>query len=198
MKKLFCLILVIFLMTLIAVPCFAESVELEEETVIEPETEKITLGERLNEFWNRYTAEIITGGGIATTLGLVFFLWKKIKPMLNGLIISDTEATGVRNNQSKAINSLIDGIGKVDKRITALEEKVNTLSTKNDHVTEHFKEVQRSLADLAKLLDTVYSHSKALSQGTKDLVHTYCADCIKIAEHEINGDAEVMGDVETK
>ena len=198
MKKLFCLILVIFLMTILITPCFAESVELEEETVIEPETEKITLGERLNEFWNRYTAEIISGGGIATTLGLVFFLWKKIKPMLVNLLTAGSESADVQNKQSKAINNLIDGIEKVDERITAFEEKVNAISTNNDQVSEHFKDVQRSLADLAKLLDTVYSHSSVLSQATKNMVHTYCADCIKIAEHEINGDAEVMGDAETK
>lgn len=183
-------------MTLLAVPCLAESVELDTELVVDPESKEVTLGERLAEFWNEYTSEIISSGGIATTLGLVFFLWKKIKPMLVKLLTAGSESADVQNKQSRAINNLIDGIEKVDERITAFEEKVNTLSTNNDHVTEHFKEVQRSLADLAKLLDTVYSHSKALSQGTKDLVHTYCADCIKIAEHEINGNAEVTEDVE--
>ena len=183
-------------MTLLAVPCFAESVELDTEPVIDPESKEITLGERLAEFWENYTAEIISSGGIATSLGLVFFLWKKIKPMLVKLLTAGSESADVQNKQSKAINNLIDGIEKVDERITAFEKKVNTLSTNNDHVTEHFKEVQKSLADLARLLDTVYSHSGNLSQGTKNLVHTYCADCVKIAEREINGGAEVTEDVE--
>ena len=187
MKKLFCLILVITLISLFALPCFAESVET-------PETEEITLGDRLTEFWNDYMSEILSGGSIVTTIGIVVLLWKKIKPLLLKLLRAGNETADVQDKQSKAINSLIDGIEKVDERITAFEEKVNTLSTNNDQVTEHFKEVQRSLADLAKLLDTVYSHSKALSQGTKDLVHTYCAECIKIAEGEINGNAEVLGD----
>lgn len=184
MKKLFCLILVITLISLFALPCFAESVET-------PETEEITLGERLSEFWNKYTAEILSGGGMATTIGLIIFLWKKIKPLLLKVLKAGNETADVQDKQSKAINGLIDIIDVVDERISTIEDKLGAISTNDEKETEHFKEVQRGLEDLAKILDTVYSHSKVLTQGTKDLVHTYCADCIKIAEHEINSGAEV-------
>jgi hypothetical protein len=190
MKKLFCLILVITLISLFALPCFAESVEI-------PETEEITLGERLSEFWNKYTAEILSGGGIATTLGLIIFLWKKIKPLLLKLLKAENETADVQDKQSKAINSLIDGTAAVDEKLAKIEEKVITLSSNDNRNAEHFKEVQRALVDIAKLLDTVYSHSSVLSQATKNMVHTYCADCIKIAEHEINGDVEVSENVKS-
>jgi archaellum component FlaC len=168
--------------------------ESAEENVTESE---VTLLDRLTEFWNEYTAEILSGGGMVTTLGLIIFLWKKIKPLLLKVLKAGNETADVQDKQSKAINNLIDLLDKIDERMTALEEKINAVNNNNETVTEHFKEVQKSLEDLAKILDTVYSHSKVLSQGTKDLVHTYCADCIKIAEHEINGGAEVSNNVKS-
>ncbi len=189
MKKLFCLIITLSLVMLLSVPCLAESAEdpTGEETV--------TVFDRLVEYWVAYAPEILSGGSILTTLSLVFILWKKTKQFLVKLLTAGNETADVQDKQSKAINNLIDGINTVDERMTAFEEKVNAISSNNEAVTEHFKEVQKSLGDLAKILDTVYSHSKVLSQGTKDLVHTYCADCIKIAEHEINGGAEVAENV---
>lgn len=190
MKKLFCLILVITLISLFALPCFAESVET-------PETEEITLGDRLTEFWNSYMSEILSGGSIVTTIGIVVLLWKKIKPLLLKLLRAGNETADVQDKQSEAINSLIDIIGEIDKRIATIEDKLAAISTNDEKETEHFKEVQRVLEDLAKILDTVYSHSKVLGNGTKELVHTYCADVIKIAEHEINGGAEVTENVKS-
>lgn len=195
MKKLFCLFFAVLFTCILVLPCYAESIE-NSDIVIESAEEEVTESEvtlldRLTEFWNEYTAEILSGGGMITTLGLIIFLWKKIKPLLLKVLKAGNETADVQDKQSKAINNLIDGINTVDKRMTALEEKVNAVSNNNEAVAEHFKEVQKSLEDLAKILDTVYSHSKVLSQGTKDLVHTYCADCIKIAEHEINCGAEV-------
>lgn len=201
MKKLFCLIFAVLCISILVLPCIAESVENPDimiESAEEEVTEsEVTLLDRLTEFWDEYTAEILSGGGIATTLGLIIFLWKKIKPFLLKLLKAENETADVQDKQSKAINNLIDGVNTVDERMMAFEEKINAISNNNETVTEHFKEVQKSLEDLAKILDTVYSHSKVLSQGTKDLVHTYCADCIKIAEHEINGGAEVSNNVKS-
>jgi archaellum component FlaC len=201
MKKLFCLFFAVLFICILVLPCYAEStenpdivIESAEEEVTESE---VTLLDRLTEFWNEYTAEILSGGGMVTTLGLIIFLWKKIKPLLLKVLKAGNETADVQDKQSKAINNLIDLLDKIDERMTALEEKINAVNNNNETVTEHFKEVQKSLEDLAKILDTVYSHSKVLSQGTKDLVHTYCADCIKIAEHEINGGAEVSNNVKS-
>lgn len=196
MKKLFYLIiLAVVLLTFFTLPCLAESAEeltFEVESAKDEATEsEITLADRLTEFWNGYTAEILSGGGIATTLGLIIFLWKKIKPLLLKLQKAGDETADVQNKQSKAINGLIDTIDALYERITKIEDKLGTIRTNDERETKHFKEVQRSIADIAKILDTVYSHSKVLSQGTKGLVHTYCDACVKIAEREINGDAEV-------
>lgn len=195
MKKLFCLFFAVLLTSILVLPCYAESIE-NSDVIIESAEEEVTESEvtlldRLTEFWDEYTAEILSGGGMVTTLGLIIFLWKKIKPLLLKLLKTGDETADVQDKQSKAINNLIDRINMVDQRITAFEEKVNAISNNNEAVTEHFKEVQKGLVDIAKLLDTVYSHSSVLSQATKNMVHTYCADCIKIAEHEINGGAEV-------
>ena len=201
MKKLFCLIFAVLLTSILVLPCYAESIE-NSDVIIESAEEEVTESEvtlldRLTEFWDEHTVETFSAGGTVITLVILIVLRKRIDPLLLKLLNTGNETADVQDKQSKAINNLIDGINKVDERMTAVEEKVNAITNNNEAVTEHFKEVQRALVDIAKLLDTVYSHSSVLSQATKNMVHTYCADCIKIAEHEINGGAEVSKNVKS-
>lgn len=200
MKKLFCLIFLFLLLFALALPCLAESVQSEANT---EEDAGITLGERITEFWNDYTSEILSGGGILATLGLFFALWKKIKPLLSEILVkivsvinAGTDSANIQDKHSQALNGLMDGLEMLDNKIALFEKTVDAVKEKHIQTDEHFKEIQKSLSDIARLLDAVYSNSKALPQGVKDMVHLYSADCVRIAEHEIYGDTEGKNNVE--
>ncbi len=187
MKKILIILCVLLITTAFTIPCFAEDNSAEEVTVFM----------RVEEFINTYTAEILSGGGILAVIGAVFVIWRKIKPLLFDIVekikkitVQNGESSDVQDKQSVALNAIMEGLEKADKKIEQYQKIVDTMNDKQVETTEHFKEIQRSLSTLARLFDTVYSNSKALPQGAKDMVHLTCAECIKIADHEIYGDTE--------
>lgn len=193
MKKILCFILTLSLIFILAMPCFAEEIIPEADAGTETE---ITFGERLIEFWNEYTAEILSSGGILATLGLVFTLWRKLKPLLTKILKTGADSSYVQDKHSKALNGLLDGVEELDKKITDFENNLSLVKQTQNETAEHFKEIQRSLSNLARLLDAAYSNSKALPQGTKEMIHLSCAECIRIADHEIYGETEGASNVE--
>ena len=195
MKKIFCFIFVLITCFALTLSVSAEEASLDEETV--GEVTEVTILDRIEEFIAKYTTELISGGGIAATVGMFLLIWKKIKPDLKDMLLkigsiikSSEDSADVQDKHSKAINSLIDAVDLIDKKITDFERITSEAKKSQGETVEHFKEIQRSLATLARLFDTAYSNNKALPQGTKEIIHSACAECIMIAEHEIYGETE--------
>ena len=193
MKKLLIFIIVLALLGAMSVTCLAE--EVANETVNEA-----SVFDRLWEWVSTYTAEIAAGGCATIMLGALITFWKKIKLILTTIVegikkifSACNDAADVQDKHSGALNGLIDMLNDTKTRIAQLEAKLTSVESKESEESEHFKHIQESLKSLAMLFDTVYSNSK-LPQGTKDMVHVSCAECIRIADREINGDIEVTTD----
>ena len=190
MKKLLIFIIVLALLGAMSVTCLAE--EVANETVNEA-----SVFDRLWEWVSTYTTEIATGGGVTVMLVALIAFWKKIKPILTVIVegvknifSACKDTADVQDKHSDALNNIIDAFNKLDEKIAVLETKLEGVENKETEENEHFKHIQESLRSFAVLFDTVYSNSK-LPQGTKDMVHISCAECLRIADNEINGVTEV-------
>lgn len=182
-----------------AVICVTSLTCVAEAAVGDPVTE-VSVFDRIWEWINTYTAEIAAGGGVTVMLVALITFWKKIKPILTAIVegikkifTACNDAADVQDKHSGALNGLIDMLNDTNTKIAQLEAKLTTVESKESEESEHFKHIQESLKSLAMLFDTVYSNSK-LPQGTKDMVHVSCAECIRIADREINGNIEVTTD----
>ena len=191
MKKIFVFVMILALMAAMAVPAAAS----EAVTETAPVTEDDSLVTRLYEVWDSYSAEILSGGGICAMItGLIVF-WKKIKPILVGvvsalstLINGVDDKTKIPTQQSKVLNGIVEGIEGLDKRVDEFSRSVESVKAEREATAEHIKAVERELCALAKAFELAYSNSK-LPQGVKDLVSMECAECVKLAETDINGTA---------
>lgn len=192
MKKIFKLLMIIAIVGAMTLVCSAEE--------LVTETAPASVFDRLWEWINAYTTEIAAGGGVTVMLVALIAFWKRIKPMLTAIVEgiknifnACKDTADVQDKHSGALNGLIDMLNDTKTRIAQLEAKLTSVESKESEESEHFKHIQESLKSLAMLFDTVYSNSK-LPQGTKDMVHVSCAECIRIADREINGDIEVTTD----
>ena len=192
MKKIFKLLMIIAIVCAMTLVCSAEE--------LVTETAPASVFDRLWEWINAYTAEIAAGGGVTVMLVALIAFWKRIKPMLTAIVegikkifSACNDAADVQDKHSGALNNIIDAFNKLDAKLSQLETKLESVEYKETQDKEHFKHIQESLRSFARLFDTVYSNSR-LPQGTKDMVHVSCAECLKIAEREINGETEVAQD----
>ena len=183
MKKLFILFCVALLVIgVLTLPCYAE--EASEDVIVE-ESEEVDFLGRCEEWLDEHVGAIVGGSTSAMIVTLLFVFLKtnhNLADMLSKVTkIKKTagETAETQDRQSGAINDLIDGLSE-------LGEQIKELKALGDFA-ERFKAVQKDLTKIAQVLDTVYTNSVALPQGTKNMVHTLCAEVMKIAEGEIYG-----------
>lgn len=177
MKKLFILFCTVLLIIgVLTLPCYAEE-------AVEPseDTEEVDFLGRCEEWLDEHVGAVVGGSASAmlTVLAIIFLKTNNVFSKVTKIKNTTGETADIQNNQSKAINDLIDGLSELGEQIKELKEF-------KDFV-ERFKALQKDLSAIAKVLDTVYSNSVALPQGTKNMVHTLCAEVMKIAEGEIYG-----------
>jgi methyl-accepting chemotaxis protein len=187
MKKLFILfVTALFVIGVFILPCYAEEAVEHAEDI-----EEVDFLGRCEEWLDEHVGAIVGGSASATivTLLLIFLktnhnldnIFSKVKKIKK----TASETAETQDKQSKAINDLIDGLAEVGERI-------NEIKAFGDFA-ERFKTLQMDLKAIAKVLDTVYSNSHALPQGTKNMVHTLCAEIMQIADSEIYS-SEVKAD----
>lgn len=184
MKKIcFLIFICVMIFTVFAVPCLAE--EAADVHTGEPES-AITFIDRVTEFATTYCVELLSGTGIAVTLGAIIAFWGKVKKFLTDIIerlkrifSAGEDSAGVQELQSKALNGIIDSVDAIDKQMCKFQDIVDAINSKQVETTEQFVLLHKALEAIAKMLDLVYANNKALPQGLKDMVHLYCAECAK-------------------
>lgn len=186
MKKLFILFCTaLFVIGALTISCYAE--EVSKDVIVE-ESEEADFLARCEEWLDEHVGAIV-GGSASAIIVTLLFIFLKTNHSLADIFSKVTkikktagETAETQDKQSEAINNLIDGISELGKQLDDFKAL--------EAFTERFKAVQKALTALAKVLDTVYSNSVALPQGTKNMVHTLCAEIMKIAEGEIYGSEE--------
>ena len=186
MKKIFVLFVAMLItFSMVSIVGYAEEVSGD---VITGESAEVDFLDRCEEWLDEHVGAIVGGSATAIIVTLLFVFFKtnhSLTDIFSKVIkIKKTagETAETQDKQSEAINNLIDGLSELGKQIGEL----NALGA----FTEQFKAVQKNLNSIAKVLDTVYTNAEVLPQGTKNMVHTLCAEVIMIANSEIYGTEE--------
>ena len=157
MKRILTLfILITALMLAFSVCAYAEEVITE----VEGAEETVSIGtvyEKAVEWWKVNENEITSIASLGATA-------------LFGLL-SSTKATG----------DLIVGYNSQVDEIKALRAENAALQAINQENAKEIVAIKQEIAHIAHILTTVYTNSKALPQGVRDMVNLECAECMRLA-----------------
>lgn len=188
MKRIVIFLMVVSLITVFSITCFADSEAIIEsqENIIEQGPENITeeanytfLG-RIWEYIESNKEELIdyTLSVLLLILGTIFGAKSRhlIKGIAGGVSSAINKTTLVTNSQNGVIESVNEMGNNVASLIEAFENVRQNEEARNQIVTALFVE----LSAVKQMLMTVYPNSKNLPQGVKDLINIENANCLKI------------------
>ena len=147
---------------------------------------------RLLEWWDVNKAEIIAAAGFIGA-AILTFLWNKIKKFLTDIVSKIISLISSTNASTDNIKSLIKGYNGQTDEISALRGELSETKRKLESANNKLEEVEELIGHIAHILTTVYTNSKALPQGVRDMVNIECAHCMKLVDLGAS-DSEVVSD----
>lgn len=187
MKRISIFLMVITLIAMFSITCFADSeaiVENADNTAVEAgdiiEETNYTLPGRIWEYIESNQEKLIDYALSVLLLIVGTFFGAKsgnlIKGIAGGVSSAINKTTLVTNSQ----NGVIESVNKMENNVASLIESFENIchneEARNQIVTALFVE----LSAVKQMLMTVYPNSKNLPQGVKDLINIENANCLKI------------------
>lgn len=214
MKKILCFLMcALVLLALGAMPAFAEEIsedavtetdfagttvdpEVDEEVDAEDGTEEeisdevYTLLDRVKEYYNKYSVEVLTAGGDVALIAayIAYFIWQKLKnkDVKDDLkkVISNTGDVAVsQGGVVGAANGLIDGYNAASKKIDEFMQFYAQFQEKDAERDLLLSRLLVQNSAMMEIIQTAYANSQ-LPQGTKDLVIYKYAKCLALTDDE--------------
>lgn len=166
MKKVITLLMIIAMLAMTSVVCFAAE-DAPSETLLD----------RVIEWWEANKAEILASVSGVGAIVYGAFMWIKSKKPLMSLLGTAKTTDERENALIKGYNEMVGVVDAQCKIIEALGQKVAEMQAQITN-TENIE------AHIAKVLSTVYTNS-LLPQGVKDMVNVECAQCMTIANKDL-------------
>ena len=175
MKKVLTLFILIAVMMLAFSVCaFAETPEVAEDVSVS------TIYEKAIEWWKVNENEITSFATmIATALFGIFY--NKIKTGINDLISKIGSLINANTSSTKTTRELLVGYNSQIDEIKALRDENTQLMKINEQNAADIAALKGEIGHIAHILTTVYTNSKALPQGVKDMINIECAECLRQA-----------------
>lgn len=210
MKKILCFLMcALVLLAFGAMPAFAE--EISEDTVtetdfagttVDPEVDEedgteeeisdevYTLLDRVKEYYNKYSVEVLTAGGDVALIAayIAYFIWQKLKNKdvkddLKKVISNTGEVAVSQGGVVGAANGLIDGYNATAKKIDDIMQIYKGLKDKEVERDLLLSRVIVQNQTMLEIIQTAYANSQ-LPQGTKDLVIYKYAKCLALTDDD--------------
>ena len=187
MKK----ILTLFILTTVFIMAFTVCAYAEDGASIS------TVYEKALEWWSDNEAEITSVVSLAATAVFGMF-YSKIKSGINDLISKNGFLVNANTSSTKTLGDLIVGYNSQVDEIKVLKKEVDELKALNQQVSDEITVIKKEIAMIAHIISTAYTNSKALPQGTKNIINLECAECMKIAgETDITVGGNINEDIES-
>lgn len=151
-----------------------------------------TVYERAIEWWDTYQEEITSIISLGVTAIIGYFV-SKIKSWIKDLIRKNGVLENATASSSNKVGELIVGYNGQTDEIRALRVENSELRKINEQNAREITAVKHEIAHIAQILTTVYTNSKALPQGVRDMVNIECAKCMRLAS-DMKKDTEVAKD----
>lgn len=181
MKKILTLfILVTAIMVAFTVCAYAEGATPDDEISVS------SVYDRAIEWWKANEDEITAFATmVATAIFGIFY--SKIKLGINDLIGKNGFLINANASSNKTMRELTVGYNSQVDEIKLLRVENSELRSINEQNAKEIVAIKKEIGMIAHIISTAYSNSKALPQGTKEIINLECAKCMKIA-----GAAEVV------
>lgn len=181
MKKILTLfILVTAIMVAFTVCAYAETPGTEGDV------SAATVYDKALEWWKANEDEITAFATmVATAIFGIFY--SKIKLGINDLIGKNGSLITANASSNKTMRELTVGYNSQVDEIKLLRVENSELRFINEQNAKEIVAIKKEIGMIAHIISTAYSNSKALPQGTKEIINLECAECMKIA-----GAAEVV------
>ena len=209
MKKIFYLVIAVVISVTLCVSAYAtDTVETEpyievepvvEETLEEvipteteampeeteaPEEEYHTIFTRLFEYVEQYKTEVLGVAGDAAILILAFIIKlrqdKKTSTIAKSVLNIEDVTSGTNASQSSVVNVVNDMVDRYNE----MKESYDKYGLTEDDRNRVVGALVAQNTAILEMLVTVYSNSKNLPQGAKDLVMLKYANCLKSLEDD--------------
>lgn len=179
---------VITFVVILCVLLFAFSVcTYAQEANIEAGITMSTVYDRAIEWWKENEDEISTVVSFVATALFAMFI-KKIKAGILDLTVKIKSLISTSTNSTNKQDELILGFnGQIDV-IEKLVSENSALKAINEQNAKEIVATKQEIAHIAHILTTVYTNSKALPQGVRDMINIECAQCMRIAAGEPEND----------
>lgn len=175
MKKILTLfILVTVIMIAFTVCAYAEGSAPEDATSL------ASVYDRAIEWWKANEDEITS---LATMVATAIFgiFYSKIKLGINDLIGKNGSLITANASSNKTMGELIVGYNSQVDEIKLLRVENSELKKINEQNAADIAALKGEIGHIAHILTTVYTNSKALPQGVKDMINIECAECMRQA-----------------
>ena len=179
-------ILTLFILISAVIMAFTVCAYAEE---VGSDTSISTVYEKAIEWWRANEDEITSIASLAATavFGLIY---GKIKSGINDLISKNGFLVNANTSSNKTMGELIVGYNSQVDEIKVLRAENAELKSINEQNAKEIVAIKKEIGIIAHIISTAYCNSKALPQGTKDIISLECAECMKIA----GGAEPVTGD----
>ena len=175
MKKILTLfILVTAMMIAFTVCAYAETPGTEGDVSV------ATVYDKALEWWKANEDEI---AAFATMVATAIFgiFYSKIKLGINDLIGKNGSLITANASSNKTMGELIVGYNSQVDEIKLLRVENSELKKINEQNASDIAALKGEIGHIAHILTTVYTNSKALPQGVKDMINIECAECMRQA-----------------
>lgn len=192
MKKILTLfILVTAMMIAFTVCAYAEGASPEDAASLS------SVYDRAIEWWKANEDEITAFATmVATAIFGIFY--SKIKLGINDLIGKNGSLITANASSNKTMGELVVGYNSQVDEIKVLRKENAELKAINEQIANEITLIKKEIGMVAHILSTAYTNSKALPQGTKNIINLECAECMKIAgETDITVGGNINEDIET-
>ena len=175
MKKILTLfILVTAMMIAFTVCAYAEGASPEDAASLS------SVYDRAIEWWKANEDEITAFATmVATAIFGIFY--SKIKLGINDLIGKNGSLITANASSNKTMGELIVGYNSQVDEIKLLRVENSELKKINEQNAADIAALKGEIGHIAHILTTVYTNSKALPQGVKDMINIECAECMRQA-----------------
>ena len=144
------------------------------------EVDVATVYEKAIEWWKANENEIVS---LATMIATAVFgvFYSKIKLGINDLIGKNGSLITANTSSTETLGKLIVGYNsQVDEIKTLRSENAELMKINAQNATD-IAALKGEIGHIAHILTTVYTNSKALPQGVKDMINIECAECMRQA-----------------
>lgn len=175
MKKILTLFILVTAMMIAFTLCaYAEGASPEDATSLS------SVYDRAVEWWKANEDEITAFATmVATAIFGIFY--SKIKLGINDLIGKNGFLVNANTSSNKTMGELVVGYNSQVDEIKLLRAENAELMRINMQNAADITALKGEIGHIAQILTTVYTNSKALPQGVKDMINIECAKCMRQA-----------------